>query len=185
MQQKTINREEGFTIIEVIVAINISLIAIAVIFTFYLFLIKFNSSLEKKIDHENNVYSVLYNLEKKLDNSSDFSFNMVNNSLSLVVNDTEIVYFNRSRFLLNNEVLLSDINNVELYINPDSEDKYIYKNGQIVEGRFDSANSNTIKNEEIREFFLLFEYHGRKITFRYNTTPYSSGSFNNLTEDVF
>lgn len=180
---KKIRNEEGFTLLEVVIAVNLSLIVIGIVFSFILFIGKFTHSLDRKLDRKSTVYAFLYGLEKKLDNSEEFRFEIYNNNLNLVVNNKEIIYFGKSEISSNSEILLSDLGYIELSIITDSE--YLYRNGEIVKGRFDSANSNIIKNEDIKEIKIILNYHGKKIEYNYSVFRYSTKQFKNLNENAF
>lgn len=170
---KLTKHEDGFTLLELLVAINVSFILITLIVSVYLFTTSFISSNIRKVERDDEVYNFVNCMNTKLDKSSSYSLFKKKNNIYFVFpsKDTLFIYTKKGSDFVFNELLKARVQ-IFTFSGEKSEynaDETIPSNDNIV---FDSR--------DIMSFVILFTFKNREYSFNHITSPISSLRFKNI-----
>ena len=96
-----IKKYEGFTVIELIVGINLSFLLITLAISFYLFAYKFIFTTTKRFDQKQNINSFFYYTDKVQNEAETFSLGINDDEIILVSNKSDSIVFCISEIILN------------------------------------------------------------------------------------
>lgn len=123
----------GFTLIEVLTAINISFLLVAMIYAFYLFALKYTASTIKNIDTKNEISTLLFYINRELNEAAEMKFISLNNRNILIVNKTDTISFYNKKIDLKRIYGANNIDEYELNITTENGEKIGIRNEIIIE----------------------------------------------------
>jgi|GEM_PF-5262569 len=178
---KVIKNKHGFTLIEILVAINISAISISLIISFYLFTVKFlNESLFK---YENNwrYQNFFYLLGRTLRKSTTYNFRVDNGSLLLSTSNQDSLFINSSSISLNYIYELKKLTDISIVILINNQTEFKFVNGKTIVNNVQSyTTDNTFKFDEID---ILVSNKSGNFPFRFLTPQLSVSKFKDIDAD--
>ena len=172
---RIINDENGFTLIETLIAILIMVTAVASIISFYLFANKFIKTASINLEERQKINQFVIDVSEMIYKSNQFNL-LINESLILIqLEDGKKISFSDKDISIQNYYELSEIEGCRFSI--DLED------GENI--TFDSKKSemNGIKNipiEQISSMNIEIAYKSRKYKILYNKPPISILKFINI-----
>lgn len=138
---RVLKDNKGFTLIETLVSINLSFIAISLIFSFYLFAQKFSESLSRNYTDKYIQMSFFYNLEKTLSNSYEYFIKFTGNKIIINTSNDDSIYISQDSISLNGIYKISKIERIDISISTDMEKDVLTWSGGVL------TDSNTLLNE--------------------------------------
>ena len=177
---KIFNKSGGFTIIEILVAINISAISITLVIVFYLFTVKFfsKSAKEQELNWNNNRF--FYLLNRTLRNSSTFSILTESNSISLIASRRDTILIKQDRIILKNLYSIKDLEKISLLIKSHNKLQLEYEDGKVIFNYTGSFPNNKLKLDEI-DIDIKSAHFSH--SFKYLSPAISANKFNDLDEN--
>lgn len=109
-----IKSENGFTLIEVLVGINVAFLALALISSFYLFNVKFVSGITKKVETDIELKSAFYRLQELFSKSEIFWVEDNNKYVSIIYDKKDTVVFAGDCIIIKNLYEINKLNGYKL-----------------------------------------------------------------------
>lgn len=173
------NTEKGFTILEVLVAINLSFLALTFTVSFFLFTYRLTSSIQRKIEINNDVNNILFRLEEKLNRADDFVFELTENELLLVIDNKDSVWVTDSLVNFSNIFYLEAFENFETSITTDEEViTHLITNSENTERVL--VNDEIITSEIITSVNFGITAMNKKFLSTFYRSRYSAAGFRNI-----
>lgn len=163
---KVLKNNRGFTLIETLVSINLSFIAISLIFSFYLFAQKFSESLSRNYTDKYIQMSFFYNLEKTLSNSDEYIIKFIGNKIIINTSTDDSIYISKDSISLNGIFEISKIERIDISISTDTEQDVLSWSDGVLEDPASLLNENNIL-ESNSIHFILFEFERNKKIYTY------------------
>lgn len=143
------SNENGFTIIEVIVAINLSFLVMTFIVSFFLFTFRLTSSIQKKIEMNHDFNNILFRLEERLRRADEFYLHPSEGNLLLIIDKRDSITFSDSLLNFSNIFVIDSFEKLETEIITDDETiTYSFTNSD--EQSMDFHSEEIIFSEMIR-----------------------------------
>lgn len=179
---RDLRQSEGFTLLEVLVAINISAIIIALIITFYLFTAKFlNRSLNAN-EQKWNYTHFFYLLNRTLRNSNTLSMATNRKGLYLITSKKDSILFLPEFIGLNDLYKIDSIKEISLLIKTNNKILVDYENGKLITNETTSSMSNIIVFDELNITIRTGHF---SYPFCYLSPPVSAFKFKDISENSF
>lgn len=90
---KVLTNEDGFTLIEILVAISLMVIAVSLIISFYLFASKFIRSVTLNLNEKEKINQFVFNISENLQKSDDFVIQINNGNVLINLSDGKKINF--------------------------------------------------------------------------------------------
>lgn len=169
-------KDQGFTILETMVAINLSFIVITTLIGFYLFINKFisisSNNLHNKINDDNSL-----NLISELLYKADcFSLNLSSDSIQIKINNKTVCY-SPEEISVSNIFFIKDISLNSFIISIHDKGKIEWQ--REFNHRFQEEEL-TIESNKIENFSFEFEKNTKKMFIRYYQPSISANNFINI-----
>ncbi len=171
---------KGFTLIETLVAINLSFIGITMIVSLYLFVVRFTRTISDQNTNQYLYQNFFFDLEKCLGSSDNYN---IENHLQYLIlctdkSDTLLIY--KDSLILNGILKISEFDekSVKIYKLSDNHPLLIADEDYFLE-----MPESIIKSREIMS--IRFEIKTSKQNFNYEifTRPFSVNRFANLIKE--
>ena len=180
------NKNKGFTLIETLVAINLSFIALTVIISFFLFAKNFSESLSRNYINKYLQISFFNNVENALRNSDNYFINIGDNKTIIKTNNEDSIYFAQDSIALNTIFFISKIEKTEISITTDTDADIVIRNGELVTNPTSLLNENKIL-ESNRIHSISFQIIKNKMKYSYQifSPAVSVTHFKNLFKEEY
>jgi Tfp pilus assembly protein PilW len=169
---KHLKQDDGFTLIEILVSINVAFILITLIVSVYLFTTNFIGSTIRKVEKDDEAYNYLNYLDVKLRKNGIFSLTREKDAIYFSFNnrDTLFVYAKKER-----DFVFNELQKIKVRINTTTGEaiEYSSETERLLNGVI-STNSSDIKN-----ITMLFTFKNRDYRFFYSPMPTSTIRFKN------
>lgn len=173
-------KANGFTLIETLVVINLSLLIFALLISFYLFVSKYSSTVEKKVFSQAEVSMFLGRVHEKLQKTESFYINAEDSILTCTINANENISFGNDYIKLNpSSVLILDSVYVDISLIEENELLSI-NNGSIQNRYLVNQSDGRIYSHKIKTIRLLIRQEGREYRMNYFVPANRLQSFQNL-----
>ncbi|MFH0736290.1 MAG: prepilin-type N-terminal cleavage/methylation domain-containing protein [bacterium] len=174
------NNDSGFTLIEILVSINIGSIIIVIALFFYLFVFKFSINFANSFNEEIEVSKLLLQFENKLERLEKYEINISQNSIIIPISQIDTISICDTLLANVHGYSIKNIKNVAYIIQ--------LLNGESVTGKLNSQKyqfmeNQIIKSENISSIYISFEKQSKKYSFRYITPYLSKRRFINITNN--
>lgn len=156
-----IKNEDGFTLIEILVSMNLSFILITVIMTWYLFTYKFTSGTIKKNDKKYEVTTFLYRTYDLLERSDDFCLIQKKDFAALVVGTKDTIKFGQQSISDNYFKMNLEIDDYTVNIEKLNGTQFTVKGGSFFSGNFDWHDSYLIQSTEVKKINIIITKFGK------------------------
>lgn len=177
---KYLSKDEGFTLMEIIVGINLGFVLLTVIVSFFLFSTKFIATTTKDLDSRQNVNDYLFRLGSMLRKSDNFYIQQRDSSTIFVVNDKDTISVRSNNFSLINLYNIPDISDYSFDIKLISGEKVTINEG-ILERTFRGEQNSAILSSEIVNIILALKVKAQPYVFQYYVPNSSVNRFKNLS----
>ncbi|MFZ1288476.1 MAG: hypothetical protein WAR79_00175 [Melioribacteraceae bacterium] len=174
------NNINGFTIIEIIVGINISFILLTVLITFFLFASKFVSSTTKNLDERQNTNEFFLKFESTLNRADHFYFEKIDDSYLCVVDDYDTIIINQDSCSLRKLFSIKNINDYNIVFNMQDGIIIKIKNGKVDDFKM-SDKDNNITSQDILELTIDIIKNHNSYRFYYINPNISINRLRNIT----
>ena len=177
---KLLNKNSGFTLIETLVAINLSFIAISLIFSFYLFAQKFSESLSRNYTDKYIQLSFFNNLEKWLNNSDGYILRLIDDRLIINTSNEDSILISPTSISINEIFELSNIDSISISISTDIESYLVkWENGTLTNSNFENQ---TLESNKILSILFEIKRNSKKYSFEFFTSSFPTIHFKNISK---
>lgn len=176
---KNIKQQDGFTLLEILVTINIAAITITLVVAFYLFTVKFLNSSIKVNEHEWDNKYFFYLLNKTLRNSNTLSVTVGSSSISLITSRQDSIHFASNKAQLKNIFEIDSIKNISVIIIKDNNAVIDFENGKLVTNNLADGSNNIVFDEIDVDVQTVNSFY----PFRYLSPEVSADKFKDLNEN--
>lgn len=151
-----IKKGDGFTLVELLIGMNLAFIAITIIVSLYLFVANYSISLSKKMYEKEIIMGTLDRLEEMLKKCDHYEIiGREELSIHIVIDSEDSVLINSKSFIISNSIKLEDIQGYSLRLMLDSGEILIadsIKGTSKLQkyGPISSSSINTIKLDIFR-----------------------------------
>jgi len=180
MKTKLINSEDGFTLIEILVSMNLSFILITLLVTMYLFTSKFTSQTIKRITNKVEITTSLSGFFKELERADCFYFEQRDSSTVLVINNQDTIYFRKDNITSSQLFGLDRIEKYELCLSIESGEEIKLINGIIMNSTYNLQDKLRFESPFINKISLILESCGKQYITYYIKPPYLISNFKNI-----
>ena len=171
-----INNQAGFTIIELLVVINISFIAITFIIGFYLFVTKFAGNLKSNEESECEIYNNIFMIEQVLNSSTDFTISSSDSGYKIVTEDSLAITISNNKIGTNRGLIIDGLKYINASVKlSDGTTKVFTPRENIVYDNY------TLAKNEIRQLEIDFSTVKNDYSIIYLTLQVSVDQFKNIT----
>lgn len=180
-----LKENRGFTLIETLVSINISLIAISLIFSFYLFAQKFSGSLSRNYTDKYAQMNFFNKLEKILENNDEYFVEIFNNKLLIITSNEDSICFTKDLISLNRIFEITKLDSINISIATETNEEITINNCEIHSGLSSSSIiDNTIKSSPINSISFEILYENSKYDYKIFNYPNSINRFQNINNNI-
>jgi hypothetical protein len=176
-----VNREEGYTLVEILVGINLSFILISLLISTYLFASKLTSSSIKQIENKMLINTFLSMLYSGLQKSETYILQEKDNSFILIINRTDTTYFSNNGVFNNGLINIGKVASNELSLF-NEEEEIVISNGVLYSDPVNGSIFN-FTSSDIKRIRLTIELAGKKYVMFYENPKYLKNNFKNVAED--
>lgn len=171
---------KGFTLVEILVAINLAFITITLILSFYLFSSRFFFSTVKKMEESSHVNSFMINFERLLEKSESYEFLVQNDSAYFIFDDSRRIVFSSGGISLYRDRIIAPPDKYFLSITGDSLSSVSSDNGKIsYEGSIGDGSGIRLISGKIRNIRLRITTLRGAYELNYSPAEISSEKFIN------
>lgn len=171
-------KQDGFTLIEVLVAINLSFFVLTLAVSFYLFAAKFINSFNDRFEKNEASYEFINQLDGILKESNGFQI--------IVRESTNFDFLGLPKEIIFNKVFtlgeIYGLANIESYkfnlITDDNINYFISRTDSFDTGNF--PDNFSVYSQEVRNFELRFVQNGKSYNYKYQNPSYSAARFINI-----
>lgn len=176
-----VKNNKGFTLIETLVAINLSFLAITFIFSFYLFTKKFTETLSKNYTEKYLIQSFFSSVDKALKKPDYFEVTMQNGNLQIISNQNASFNLFKDSISLNNILSLSSLDRAGVTIFLfDNRELIIEPGTEIENGEFMYEGTFPIKSYSIKSIRFEIEKRAKKYSYEFYLPDIAIKRFENI-----
>ncbi|HLN34654.1 MAG TPA: hypothetical protein VK250_05160 [Nitrososphaeraceae archaeon] len=174
---KSISESKGFTIIELLVTINIAFLVIFFIITFYIFISKYSLGIMNNLELKSKSFLFLSKSNSILKKCDYFLIYAYNDSLIINTSDNHNIFFSIDN---------CKIDGIEMDFNLDqAQFKFFKDNEEILGYNLDARIKNenqeiTLNSKELNEISIMSIMNGRIYQISYYKDDVSSKRFKNI-----
>lgn len=174
---------KGFTLIETLVAINISLITISFIFSFYFFILKFSDLFANNYTDKYIQMSFFYNLNKTLKNCDECIVKLENEKFLFDMDD-DTLFITKDSISLSNVFYISKIESTDIIINTINEEKILIRNCELRSNASILPNNKIeITSQNITSIIFKIERKGKSFNYQIFLPNTSIKRFKNIKKN--
>ena len=178
---KWLKKSEGFTLLEILVAMNISAIIIGLIIVFFLFSTKFLNRSLKGSEQNWNCMQFFFLLNRTIRNSDMLSFNSNNNNdFYLITAKNDTIHIAPSAIELKGLYKIDGIKEISLVIKANNKIEIDYENGKLITSETGGLTNNIVEFDEIDVYVKTEKY---SFPFSYLSPAISSFKFKDINEN--
>jgi len=175
------NEEYGFTLMEVIVGINLGFLVLSVVVSFFLFSTKFISATTSNLEKKQNVNEFLIRLNNSFRTSNNFVFEQKDSNYIFTLNSVDTISINKHSFSLKKQYKITNIKNYELSITSYDNEKILIKDGMLLKGFYNSGQNLFTYSGDIKVIEMMFTKNKSSYNFSYYSPDISINKFRNIT----
>lgn len=153
---KKIKRCDGFTLIEVLVAINLAFIGVTMVVSFYLFMSKFLFSVTKKVDTNQMVFESFYRMDQILKMNEEYKIISKPDSVFFKVNDVYKIVCTRNFLGIRDLYSMEEIDTLKILVTVTDGSVFDFMN---------FSGNNGISSKDIES--LVFEIVKNETAYRW------------------
>ncbi len=178
---KKINEHRnGFTLMELLVGINISFIVITMLVSVYIFLFKFMLSTSRNVEAKINITSGMETLVSELYKCESFELRLDDELISVVTKNNRLIAFDADSISLNDICIITGIENYEMNVLlKNGESKYI-TDGKLVSHKIFGEEMTALPSHDIKRLNLAVKYKDHIYRAEYFTPEISTNRFTNI-----
>lgn len=173
--------EEGFTLIEILVNINISFILISLLISVYLFTSRLTTTSIKEIENKTETIMFVSTLYTCLEKANAYSIIINDNSSILIIDENNIIAFSENKISNSELADLENFDSYELTLTKNDGSKISIVNG-VPDTGISLSKDIELNCNELRNIGLMIEHKGKKYTMQFCIPPFLKNNFKNITE---
>ncbi|MFC2139724.1 type II secretion system protein J [Bacteroidota bacterium] len=174
-----LKNNSGFTLIEVVVSINLSFILITLMVSVYLFSLRFTTSTVKMLDEKSEMSSLFTQMFTQLQRSDSFSLTQNDTMAGLIINDTDTVKLTESYISTGYYGETHDIDRFNLIVITTENDFIEIENGLNGLTNYGMGDSLMIHSSGIKNLFISAVKNERPYELSFNNPKFGIKSFVN------
>jgi Tfp pilus assembly protein PilW len=172
---KIIKNDDGFTLIEILVTMNLTIIAITLIVSFYLFASKFIKAATNHFEKEQKINQFAFNLQDIINKSNGFNILINQNIVLITLESGKKLVFTDSTISLDDYYELKDTQGYNFLINlEDGENIAVNTKAES------SIEQREINAGKIANMNITIAYNDKQYNIIYNKPMISSLRFINI-----
>ncbi len=174
----TDKKNNGFTLLETLVSINLAFIAISLVFSFYLFAKSFYESFSSNYIEKYSTTNFFYQLEKKLNNPDEYYIQFLDEKVIIYTIENDSIIITANSISLNGVINITNLENVKLRSSTDIEEEHF----AWISGVLSSGNSRSteLQSQKIQSLFFEIERKKKKYSYSIYSPTNSIRRFTNL-----
>lgn len=178
----TDKKNNGFTLIETLVSINLAFIAISLVFSFYLFVKSFYESFSSNYIEKYSTTNFFYQLEKTLNNSDEYYIQFLDEKVIIHTNENDSIIITADSISLNGVIYLTDLQTVKLRSSTDPKGvDFTWAGGVLSPSK---PRSIELQSQKIHLLSIEIERIKKKYTYVLFTPSHSINHFTNQKSKV-
>jgi hypothetical protein len=174
---KLIKNDDGFTLIEILVTINLTVIAVTFIVSFYLFASKFINAATTKFERDQKTAQFTYNLQNFISKSNGFNILINQKTVLLTLENGKKIIFADSIISLDDYYKLTKVHQFGFSILLESGETILVNSNPP-----DSTEENNIIAGQITNMKISIICNGKEYDVLYNKPMISTLRFTNINE---
>lgn len=180
---KHFKSNNGFTLIETLVAINLSFIAIGFIFSFYLFAQRFTETLSRNFTDKYLIQNFFYETDRMLKSADYFEIINNNGNINIVTDEQDSIFISVTSLSLKNILIIAELEKPVITIKLFSGKEPILQPGAM-ENNVSQISGTDFPLQSSKIKCILFELikKDKKYSFVYFAPAYAINRFNNIIE---
>jgi type II secretory pathway component PulJ len=181
---KGLKNNNGFTLIETLVSINLSFVAISLIFSFYLFAQKFSESISRNYTDKYIQMSFFYNLERTLSKSDEYFIKFIGNKIIINTSNGDSIYISNDSISLNGIFEISKLEKIDISISADTEQDVLSWSDGVLEDPNALLNENNIlESNSIHSILFKIERNKKILSYQILSSNASITHLKNILTD--
>lgn len=178
---KFVSDEKGFTLMELLIGINLAFIVLAILFSVYLFLYKFTFSASRTIEKKEEAISLLHRLEESVQKKHEFNFTTLSDGSTLILfGVTDSVLISSHTVSMRNYLTISGIDSVTLKIKPKSEELLTLLGYEARNETRIVPAKNAYSNSDLNYFLFSFTQQKKHFEIRCDVPEIAQCNFRNV-----
>lgn len=174
----------GFTLVEILVGINLGFIVITLIVSFYLIFNKFYIGFIRKIEVKQNLFTTVYQIENLLKKQNGYDIHPIGNGCKIICNSGKSILLKEDEIWINDLPAITDI--VEFVIS------FKLKNGNALEFSFKKNSledpgqnyTTSINSNQIESYSLVLKKDTYLINLSSVVPKYNLNRFENNADII-
>ncbi len=178
---KNKHSNNGFTIIEILVGINIGFVLLTIIVAFFLFSTKFISVTSKNFEERQNINDFLLRLNNTFRKADYFYFQQLDSTFICIIDKQDTVVFRDNSINLKNTYEIDELTNYKMIIQMNSGIERKIHNGTSVELIFDRDQNSVLLSSDISQVKIDILINKKFYSFYYFASTISIKNFRNIS----
>lgn len=179
---KQISNSSGFTLMEILVALNISSISILLVVSFLLFALKYLNTIKKKYEKSYDYNSFYFSLNKTLRNVSSIDFAVSGTTSCIITAERDTITFDQNEIVLKRLFKLNNLEHIAVEIKGGDKTLAIYKDGDVtIDGVKYTNHLSTFKFDKI---IITTTKDSSNYTFKYMVPAISGNKFIDIKNEA-
>lgn len=180
---RLLRQNNGFTLIETLVAINLSFIAIGFIFSFYLFAQRFTETLSRNFTDKYLIQNFFNKTVSIIKNANYYEITEVNNAIIIITEGTDSIFISATSMSLKNILIIDDLEKAAITVQLFS-DKELILQPEITQNNLSQINGSDypLQSSKIKCIGIEIIKKDKKYSYEYFTPSYAINRFNNIIE---
>ena len=169
----------GFTIVEVLIGINLGFIIITLMISFFLFFNKFYTGFIRKIEAKQNLFNTVYQINEFFTKQETYTVRIDKSGCKIIYNDGRSVTLKKNGIWVNNIPAITNLERTALIITLKTGNKIVISNGQVMNGNHDLLKTTGLYSTHVKSLMLKIEKEEYVTTIYYSTPKYNIKQFVN------
>lgn len=179
---KTLNKNNGFTLIETLVSINLSFIAISLIFSFYLFAQKFSESLSRNYVDKYTQFGFFNYLEKTLNNCDEYFIAFYEDKIIINTSNEDSILISPNSISINGIFELTKLDSIYISISTDTNQESLNWNSGFLDDPASLLKMSTgFKSNKILSILFEIKRNNKQHSYTLYSIPSSDFKFQNIS----
>lgn len=171
-RMKCFKTEEGFTIIELLVGINIAFILLTLIIAFYLIVLRFSFNTIKKMDEKTELTDCIFKIEEMFYKKGNFIIKKDGSSSLIIFEKLDSLSFSPYAIKLKKDEIAVGLGKNEITLNiKEGNEKVLFPSGAL---------KDIYSASEIGMLTIKIVKNKHEYSFRYQVPEASEGSFKDI-----
>ncbi|MCF8355209.1 MAG: prepilin-type N-terminal cleavage/methylation domain-containing protein [Melioribacteraceae bacterium] len=174
------NNNKGFTLIEVLISINLSFLLVSFAYAFYLFSFQFSTKFINSYDRKNDINELFIRLTGKLESADSFEIIFSQHSTNVLLNKRDTVKFSGNSITLMNLYGIDEIENYNILFNLTDGEEIEIVDGAVNRHHSISETTGNIFSADIRSIKFEISDNNKIYSLKYVNSRKGVRRFKNV-----